>query len=86
MNCVSNDAQKLKDFEVTQGKYLLRISGIYTTNTGQMGCCDKVTFIITIPGKEDKKKVDYFMHSVSGYSYPFSFEEIVDCAEGELKV
>lgn len=34
----------------------------------------------------DKKLVNMFMHSASGYSYPFSFEEVVECGEGELVI
>lgn len=45
-----------------------------------MGVCDKVTFYFVAPGKAEKKKIDYFMHSCTGYSYPFSFEEVVECS------
>lgn len=51
-----------------------------------MGVRDQVTFTFETPGKGEKAKVQYSMHSCSGYSYPFSFEQVLECGEGDLKV
>lgn len=82
----SGNPRELKNLDVTRGRYLLRVSGVYTTSTSQMGSRDKLNFMLTVPGKIDKINIPLFMHSASGYSYPFSFEEVVDCSEGELKI
>ena len=63
---------ELKTLDVTRGKYLLRVSGIYTNNTGVAGNKDTLTFKITAPGEKDFLKKQVTMNSVSGYSYPFS--------------
>ena len=59
--------------EVAKGKYLLRVSGIYTNNAGVMGNKDTLRFKISLPGAAEAIKKTICMNSVSGYSYPFSF-------------
>lgn len=69
--------------QLARGKYLVRVSGVYTNSLGQMGNSDKITFLFTVPGKQDKLKKTVTMYSISGYSYPFFLSEILDCSEGE---
>lgn len=74
----------MKKLQLARGKYLLRISGVYTNSLGQAGNNDRLTFLITIPNKQEKLKKSVTMYSISGYSYPFFLSEVVDTSEGEV--
>lgn len=71
---------------MTKGKYLLRLSGIYTNSLGQLNSHDKLTVSIEIPGQKESLKKLLTLYSNSGYSYPFSMAEIVDTEDGEVVV
>lgn len=49
-----------------------------------MGNNDKLTFLITVPGKGEKIKKTLTMYSISGYSYPFFWSEVIDTNEGQV--
>lgn len=70
--------------ELGRGRFLIKLSGIYTCSIAQMGSSDKVTFTFAVD-KEKQSEKTVRMNSYSGYSYPYSFEDIVE-GGGELCV
>lgn len=67
--------------ELSKGKYLMRISGVYTNSNGTT-TSDNIHFNIKSPNAEPIK-LAYTAYNMAGYSYPFTLSHLLDASEGE---
>ena len=67
-----------------KGKYLLRVSTIYTNSNGNVSS-DNIIFETCLPNKE-VIKTSLDSHNMYGYSYPLSFSEILEIEEGDCEI
>ena len=81
---IANGKKSLWKASLQKGKYLLRVSTIYTNGSGNVSS-DNVVFETSLPNKE-VIKTNLHTYNMYGYSYPLSFSEILEVEEGDCEV